>query len=88
MKDLLGQRDALARRKVEIEGLRKEEERAREEVRMKARERVLRDGVGALFGKRKEREESKADGVCYFYGCIARIINQTRNRGRTSKQET
>lgn len=62
VKDLLAQRDALARKKLEIEALRQEEERAREEVRLKARERVLRDGVGPLFGKRKEREESKPDG--------------------------
>ncbi|KIM33264.1 hypothetical protein M408DRAFT_151881 [Serendipita vermifera MAFF 305830] len=61
MKDLLGQRDALARKKQEIEALRKEEELAKEQVRIKARELVLSGKGGSLFGKRKEREDSKAE---------------------------
>ncbi|KAG8820129.1 hypothetical protein FRC19_009142 [Serendipita sp. 401] len=57
VKDLLTQREALARKKAEIEALRKEEEQAREEVRLKARELILAGGSQSLFGKRKEREE-------------------------------
>ncbi|CAG8708840.1 12014_t:CDS:1, partial [Acaulospora colombiana] len=59
MKDLLSQRDGLARKKQEIEAIRKEEEAAREEVRLKARERVLSGNTASLFGKRKERDDAK-----------------------------
>jgi len=63
MKDLLSQRDALMRKKQEIEALRKEEELAREQVRIKAREMVLSGKRGSLlFGKRKERDDAKAEG--------------------------
>jgi len=63
MKDLLAQREALARKKQEIEALRKEEEDEKERVRIQARERVLNGGTASLFGKRKERDERK-DGQC------------------------
>lgn len=63
MKDLLAQREGIARKKQEMEALQKEEEEERERVRLQARERVLSGGTLALFGKRKEREEAK-DGQC------------------------
>ncbi|KAG8832410.1 hypothetical protein FRC17_001391 [Serendipita sp. 399] len=58
VKDLLAQREALARKKIEIEALQKEEEQAREEVRQKARELILARGTQSLFGKRKERDDA------------------------------
>lgn len=55
------QREAHQRKRDEIEALRAEEEKAKEEVRLRARERILTGGTSSLFGKRKDREESKKD---------------------------
>jgi len=67
VKDLLGQRDGLLRKKQEIEALRKEEEAAREQVRIRAREMVLSSKKGTLlFGKRKEREDVNVEGKSHL----------------------
>ena len=64
LKDLVEQKVELERKKKELAQVRKEEERARDEVRQKARERVLQQfehgQVVGFIGKRKERDE---DGV-------------------------
>lgn len=66
MKDLLAQREAIERKKKEIETIRLQEEQDKEAVRAEARERVLSGGTSSLFGKRKERDEgthSKSEGL-------------------------
>jgi nitric oxide synthase-interacting protein len=64
LKDLVEQKAELERKKKEMELVRKDEERTREEVRQKARERVLqqfeRGQAVGIIGKRKERDEDGA----------------------------
>jgi nitric oxide synthase-interacting protein len=85
MKDLLAQREALARKKQEIEALRKEEEEEKDRVRIQARERVLNGGTASLFGKRKEREEHK-DGQCDSFPVYCISYPAQDNEGPASKK--